>query len=273
MPTALASPISAPPVDAPPPPLAELRQASKKVSQSPTSTITAFRNISFRVNPGDRIGIFSVSNIESIAFVNCLAGVTPLDGGKLIHNCSVSWPLGTNESLDSKLSGYANALFAADLYSVAGEQAQDLTLIQELTGLDSEQFHRPVSTYKGLEKDRLRLAISLAFPFDLYTVSKISGWSLKDKGIVARRIRRFLNQRLSQGTIVMTAAGQPALVLRYCDQGVVIMDQSIVYRGDPEVCLEMIKDRRRLLREEQQNLLKDDEGLPAEDDQASLSFD
>ena len=273
MSTALASPISSPTADVTRSPLAELCRASKKVSQSPTSTITAFQNISFRVNSGDRIGVFSVGNIESIAFVNCLAGVTPLDAGKLIHNCSVSWPLGTNESLDAKLSGYANALFAADLYSIAGNQVQDLALIQELTGLDAHKFHQPVSTYKGLDKDRLRLAISLAFPFDLYTVGKIGGWSLKDKGIVARRIRRFLNQRLSQSTLVMTAAGQPGLVLRYCEEGVVIMNQSIVYRGDPEVCMEMIKDRRRSLRDERQNLLKDDEDLLAEDDQESLSFD
>lgn len=266
VPTVLVSPPSSTTADQTSPPLAELCRASKKVSQGPTATITAFRNLSYQVNEGDRVAVFSVTNAESIAFVNCLAGVIPLDAGKLVHRCNVSWPLGTNESLDNKLSGYANALFAADLYSVAGQQSQDVALIQELTGLGSEQFHQPISTYKGFDKDRLRLAISLAFPFDLYTVGKIGGWNLKDRGIVARRIRRFLNQRLADTTFVMTAAGQQALALRYCNHGIVIMDQSIVYSGDPEVCLEITRDRRRSLREEQQASLVDAEAAVEEED-------
>jgi hypothetical protein len=51
----------------------------------------------------------------------------------------------------------------------------------------------------------------------------------------------------------MTAAGQPLMALRYCEQGIVLMDRSIIYKGDPEICLEIVKDRRRSIRESLQS--------------------
>jgi hypothetical protein len=36
------------------------------------------------------------------------------------------------------------------------------------------------------------------------------------------------------------------LALDYCDEGIVLVGGSVIYRGDPEVCLELVKEEARM---------------------------
>lgn len=236
-------------------PLVALKSATKLLTNASTNTVRPiFKNLSLAINPGDRIGLFSSENIESLTLINCLAGITPLDKGKLIQNGAISWPLGANDTLDSKLSGYANAQFAVELYGKPGFANEELELILELSGLSREQFHQPYGTYKGLEKDHFKLSLSLAFDFDCYLIGRIGCWKQKTKDQKSPVVLKYMREKLEGKALAISSANQAVFAFRYCTKGVAIVDGSIVYSGDPEVCLEIIREHRQTISDRQQSL-------------------
>jgi len=245
----------------------EMRGASKRVVEGIDQSNRAFNDFSLNVYAGERLGIFAVNGFEANALVACLSGVEPLDSGSVEHRASVSWPLGTNDAFLGKLSGYVNARFAAEIYSQPGKIEDDMRLIQELAGLDEAMLHAPLTDWPAMNKACLKLAVSLAFEFDVVTVGRINCWDHRAIHPRAARIREHFEQRIAGRTLIVSASGQSNLAIDYCDEGLALVNGKLAYRGDPEVCLEMVKeesrrqkqDRRQRVNKRIADLLGDDD--------------
>jgi ABC-type polysaccharide/polyol phosphate transport system ATPase subunit len=227
-------------------PVLELKSASKDVVEGVNHRYSAFRNLSLSISPGERLAVFAVNASEAKALIACLSGVEPLDSGILEQRASVSWPMGTNDAFSNKLSGYINARFAAEVYSASARIEEDLTLIRELSGVPDEVFYSPLSDWPSHSKDALKLAVSLAFEFDVITVGRIGNWDHRSVHPRAVRMRRLFEERISGRTLVMCGNGQSQFALDYCDEGLVLVGGSVIYRGDPEVCLELVKEESKM---------------------------
>jgi ABC-type polysaccharide/polyol phosphate transport system ATPase subunit len=155
--------------------------------------------------------------------VACLSGVEPLDSGQLEQYSSVSWPLGSNDAFSSKLSGYVNARFAADIYGSGARIEDDMRLIRELAGVDDELFHKPLGSWPSQAKDALKLAVSLAFEFDVTMVGRVGNWDHRAIHPRAVRLRRLFEERIAGRTLVMSGNGQQNLALDYCDEGLALV--------------------------------------------------
>jgi ABC-type polysaccharide/polyol phosphate transport system ATPase subunit len=233
----------------------ELTNASKMVVEGVGRRYPAFLDLSLKIYPGERLGIFGVNAYEARTLVACLSGVEPLDQGQFEQRGSVSWPLGENDAFSGKVSGYANARFAAEVYSNSGRIAEDLRLIQDLAGVDDHVFHSPLGDWPGQLKDDLKLALPLPFDFDVVVVGQIgSDWDHRDRLPASEFIRQYFERWIDGSTLLIAANGQSDLALDYCDVGLAIVNARVVYRGDPEVCLQLVREeraRQRLQRREQ----------------------
>ncbi|MGB5134611.1 MAG: hypothetical protein WBN89_05490 [Prochlorococcaceae cyanobacterium] len=243
-------------------------QASKLLPHGVGTVRKAFVDLSLEIHRGERIALFSGNAYESRTLLECLSGIETPDQGSVLHHGSVSWPLGTNQAFDKKLSGYMNARFAAEIYSQSGRIDEDLKLIQELAGVDDRTFHEPLAAWRSAMRKSLELAVSLAFEFDATLVGKISSWNHRVRHPHAVRIRQVFEQRIEGRTLLVAAPGQHELALDYCDEGLVIFEGRLAYRGDVEVCMEMVKEEAQRLRAERRQrvnariarLLADDSG-------------
>lgn len=263
-------------------PIVKLHLVSKVLQLNVSQSRTVFSDLSLAINRGDRLAIFSVDPEDAASLVQCISGVELPDRGSVEHYGSSSWPIGTNQAFSGRLSGYANARFAAEIYSQPGCIETDLRLIQELTQVEDVVFHQPLSTWSGAMRESLRLAVSLAFDFDIISVAKISNWDFRSVHPHAMRIREIFEQRIDGRTLVMAAPGQNKLALEYCDEGVVLLDGSLTYRGDPEVCLELVKEvgkqrkleRRAQMKAHAQELLRQSQFSADEesDDEGDAAF-
>jgi phage gpG-like protein len=56
------------------------------------------------------------------------------------------------------------------------------------------------------------------------------------------RLRRLFEERIAGRTLVISGNGQQNLALDYCDDGLALVGGDVVYRGDPEVCVALIKE-------------------------------
>jgi capsular polysaccharide transport system ATP-binding protein len=246
----------------------EVRRASKRLPAGVNEVKKAFSDLSLAVNHGHRLGLFSVNNYEAHTLLECLSGVEKPDQGEVLHHGTVSWPVGTNQAFHKQLSGYANARFAAEVYSQPGCIEADLQLIQELTGADDTTFHEPIAAWQSQMRKTLELAVSLAFEFDVMAVGKISNWDYQDIHPRSVRIRELFEQRIDGRTLVMAAPGQNKLALEFCDEGLAIVEGQLMYCGDPEICLELVKEENQRLkferRQRQETIVAD---MLAQDDE------
>lgn len=240
----------------PPAAVIEMRRASKRLPAGVNEVKKAFTDVSLAVNHGHRLGLFSVNNYEAQTLLDCLAGVEKPDKGEVLHHASVSWPVGTNQAFAKQLSGYANARFAAEVYSQPGRIEADLQLIQELTGADDATFHEPMAAWPGQLKKALELAVSLAFEFDVMAVGKISNWDHQAIHPQSVRIRELFEQRIDGRTLVIAAPGQNKLALEFCDEGLAIVEGRLLYRGDPEICLELVREETQRFKHERRQRVK-----------------
>jgi capsular polysaccharide transport system ATP-binding protein len=223
-------------------PVIEVRQASKLLPEGVSDVKKAFVNINLDIYYGQRVAFFSVNNYESRALIECLSGIAQVDRGEILHHGSVSWPVGTNQAFDKKLSGFSNAQFAAEIYSQPGCVNDDLRLIQELAGVDDETFHEPLAAWKSSARKSLELAVSLAFEFDVMVVGKIDVWNHRAVHPASVRIRNLFESRIEGRSLLIAANDQPQLAIDYCDEAIVIIDGYVCYRGDPEVCHRLVKE-------------------------------
>jgi len=235
--------------------IVQLRDASKKVVEGVNQTYPAFTNLSLDIFPGQKLGIFAVNGPVSRARVGCLSGVEALDSGTLEQSCSVSWPLGTNEAFSSKLSGYVNARFAAEVYSSPGQVESDLRLIKELSGISDRIYHEPFGDWPNAQKDALKFAVSLAFDFDVIAVGRLKSWDHRSLHPKSVRIRDCFERRIAGRALLVSANGQTDLALDYCDEGLALVNGQLVYRGDPEVCLQLVKEESRRQKLERREML------------------
>lgn len=227
----------------------EMRGASKRVVEGFNHSYRAFYDLSLDIFAGERIGIFAANGFEAKALVACISGVERLDAGTVDHYASVSWPLGVNDALESKLSGYVNALFAAEIYSRPGQIDKDVRLIRELAGVDEIMFHKPLADWPSALRDLLKLVMPLAFEFDVVVVGRTTGWNHRAIHPNSVFIRKYFEQRIEGRTLIVSGNAQSNLAIDYCHDGIALIDGKILYRGDPEVCMQMAKEESKRLRE------------------------
>lgn len=231
-------------------PILALRNATKIVVEGSNYSFPAFKNLSLDVFPGERLAFFAVNKAESQALVSCLSGVEPLDAGRLEQRGSISWPVGTNGAFSGKLSGYINARFAAEVYSQPGQIEADLQRIQAMADVPDQLFHQPFGEWPGFKKDALKLAVSLAFDFDVTTVLTIGAWNHRSPYPRDVMIRERFEGLIEGRTLVVCANGQNGFAMDYCDEGLALVQGGLVYRGDPEVCLQLVRDESQRLKQE-----------------------
>jgi ABC-type polysaccharide/polyol phosphate transport system ATPase subunit len=149
-----------------------------------------------------------------------------------------------------------------------------MRLIQEIVRVDDTVFHKPIGDWPSSLKDLFKLAVSLAFDFDVITVGRINCWDHRALHPHAVRIRKLFEQRIDGRTLIVSANGQNSFAIDYCDEGLAIVNGDLAYRGDPEVCLELVKEESRRQKQERRQrvnsriaqLLEQEE---AEDDSGS----
>jgi hypothetical protein len=101
-------------------------------------------------------------------------------------------------------------------------------------------------------------------------VGKISNWDYQDIHPRSVRIRELFEQRVDGSTLVIAAPGQNKFALEFCDEGLAIVEGQMMYCGDPEICLELVKEENQRLkferRQRQQAIVADMLAQDGEDD-------
>ncbi|WP_157665471.1 hypothetical protein [Cyanobium sp. NIES-981] len=216
---------------------------TKRSSTGGSAPNVVLDDITYTIPPGKRLAVFSGSQESSRAFLNCLAGHEPISSGNLLVAGCSSWVIGSRMPLMPALSARANAEFLVSLYGVYEDDTRELDFIRQLCDL-GELFDEPLEKYSVGMKDRLKLALALAFQFEIYPVMRWDGWNCRSEVPFMRQVKRLVDRRLEGRTVIVEASGSQSFARDYCSEGIVLKDGKVIFQGSLDESAVLAKEVR-----------------------------
>ncbi|EDY38592.1 putative ABC transporter involved in polysaccharide efflux [Cyanobium sp. PCC 7001] len=219
------------------------KNVTRRVSLGGTRSLAALDDVSITIPAGSRLALFADGMETSRAFLSCLAGHDPISSGTLLVGGCSSWVIGSRMPLMPSLSGRDNADFLISVYGVYDDDTRELDFIEKLCDL-GELFDQPLEKYSSGMKDRFKLALSLAFQFDVYPVMRFDGWNCRSEVPFMQQVKRLVDRRLEGRTLIAEASGSQSFARDYCTTGIVFKDGQIILQGTPDECATLAKEVR-----------------------------
>ncbi|WP_370253626.1 ABC transporter ATP-binding protein [Nioella sp.] len=155
---------------------------------------------SFRVEPGQSLGILAPNGTGKTTVINMMAGLEKPDEGNIIRTSRISFPLGFMGGVIPKLSATENARYIAQLYGLDPDYVE--AFCRWLCDLE-EYFDRPLGTYSAGMKARFQFSLMLALEFDIYLIDE--GMPRTTDAEFNRKAGSILADRLKSATVIIVS--------------------------------------------------------------------
>lgn len=178
---------------------------------------------SFTVEPGINLGILAKNGTGKTTVINMMAGLEKPDSGKIVRNCSVSFPLGFMGGLENKHTATENVRYIAALYSLDQDEVE--AFCRWLCDI-GEYFDMPLGTYSQGMRARLALSLMLAIRFDVYLVDE--GMPTTTDVAFNRRAGGVMREKFEAATLVIVSHDMEILS-RFCTSAAVMHDGKMYF--------------------------------------------
>ena len=173
---------------------------------------------SFRIEPGNSLGILAANGSGKTTIINMMAGLEKPDEGRVRRTSRISFPLGFMGGVISKHTAAENARYIARLYGLDPDYIESFS--RYVCGID-EYFDMPVGVYSAGMRSRFAFSLLLALDFDYYLIDEGMP-STTDAGF-NQRAGSILRQRLENATVVIVSH-QAETLQKFCRQAAVLKD-------------------------------------------------
>jgi capsular polysaccharide transport system ATP-binding protein len=171
---------------------------------------------SFRVEPGQSLGILAPNGTGKTTLIKMMAGLEKPVEGEIRRGCRISFPLGFMGGLVSRHSGRENSRYIARLYGLDPDYVE--AFCRWLCDID-EYWEMPVGTYSSGMRGRLSFALLLALDFDMYLIDE--GMPANTDVEFNRKAGSLLQERLEKTSIVIVSH-QPETLEKYAKSAAVL---------------------------------------------------
>ncbi len=179
-------------------------------------------NVNATFPSGESVGLLGRNGAGKSTLMKIIAGTIDLDGGRVISDGTVSWPVGFSGSFNGELTGAQNVRFIARVYGVDTDSLLDF--VAQFAEL-GEHFHLPVRSYSSGMKARLAFGLSMGVDFDTYLVDEST--AVGDAAFRNKSKAYFLD-RLSKSSAIVVSHGIK-LLRDICTSGAVLENGHLVY--------------------------------------------
>ena len=207
-----------------------LQNLSKRY-RTAAGTRVVLDNVCATFPSGKSIGILGLNGAGKSTLVRIIGDAEPADGGRVVSEGRISWPLGYTGGFQSALTARENARFVARIYGEDPRYIEDFTA--EFSELGS-YFDVPLRSYSAGMRGRFAFSVSLACNFDYYLVDEaLETGDARYK----EKFRLAFEERRAQASVILVSHNEQT-VRRNCDMA------AILHEGRLKV-YEDIKDAMR----------------------------
>ena len=189
----------------------------------------ALRHVSFRVAPGEALGVVGQNGAGKSTLLKLVTGTARANEGQVAASGRVSAILELGMGFDPELSGRENCRHAAGLMGHDGAAiAGMLPAVEEFAEV-GDYFDQPVRTYSSGMQMRVAFAVATAVRPDLLIVDE--ALSVGDAYFQHKSFARIREFR-EQGTALLIVSHDRSSVTQLCDRAL-LLDQGRLLKDGP----------------------------------------
>jgi lipopolysaccharide transport system ATP-binding protein len=196
--------------------------------------VDAIRNLTFKVEHGERVGIIGSNGSGKSTLLRALAGIYPVKKGTVQVQGSIGTLLDTTLGFETESTGRENIYYRG---VSMGYSPKDLRAVEQeiIQFADLHEFiDLPMRTYSAGMYVRLGFAISTQFSPDVLLIDEV--FAAGDAAFAARAVDRMLRMVSRSGIMVM-ASHDMSLLARICSRVLWLNKGVLVRDGPPQVVL------------------------------------
>jgi len=186
------------------------------------------REVTFAAGPGEAVALIGPSGAGKTTLLRAIAGIFPVDEGRLEVRGRVGSLLSIDAGLMSSLTGRENASLLGVLNGLSRRAARSaLETVKELSGL-GDAFERPVSSYSQGMRARLGFAVAEEARPEILLLDEVhEALDHEYRELVERHTLSLLDR----GGIVVAAGHDHPLLARLCTRALLLEGGRIVADG------------------------------------------
>lgn len=194
----------------------------------------ALKDISFKIEKGDVVGILGTNGSGKSTLSLILAGISEIDSGNMIINGEQAL-ISINTGLNNQLTGLENIRVKGALLGLSRKEIEEITEgVIEFAEL-GDFLYQPVKKYSSGMKSRLGFSISLALNPDIFIVDE--ALSVGDKGFAKKCMDRMIKLRDSENKTIFFVSHSLPQVRGFCKTVMWIEGGKLIEIGEVnEVC-------------------------------------
>jgi ABC-2 type transport system ATP-binding protein/lipopolysaccharide transport system ATP-binding protein len=216
-----------------------LRHATARLRHLSTGSdrkvIRALRDVSLRLEDGDRLGLVGHNGAGKSTLLRVMAGIYEPTRGRVLADGTITILSRMLPGLDLEDDGYGNLLIAGMLLGMTRDQvAGKMPAIEELSELDTF-LSFPVRTYSSGMIARLGFSLMTAVDSSILLIDESIATS--DASFTARAVVR-INEVMDDGKILVLASHSLDLVRAMCNKVALVHGGRIAAIGPVEEMLD-----------------------------------
>ncbi len=197
-----------------------------------------FKNVNIKMPTDTSIAILGPNGAGKSTLVRMLGGADYPNKGEISSDKKISWPLGLQGGLQGSMSGRENVRFVARIngYQYTKEIEQNVADFAEI----GAYFDEPVKTYSSGMKARVAFGLTMAFDFD-FDVLLIDELGAVGDANFRKKSQTLLESKFEKTKLIMVSHSMGEL-RKYCQAGLVIKEQSLVFFPSLEDAIEQYEE-------------------------------
>ena len=164
---------------------------------------------------GQRVALLGRNGAGKSSLLKMIAGTMDPDGGDVLSDGTISWPVGYAGSFHPDLTGAQNVRFLARVYGVDTDELMDF--VADFADI-GPHFHLPVRHYSSGMRAKLAFGVSMGVHFDWYLVDEST--AVGDAAF-RRKSNEYFMDRMHSGSAIVVSHGLKML-RDLCTMGAVI---------------------------------------------------
>ena len=172
-----------------------------------------FRDLSFTFPPKANVGLIGRNGAGKSTLLRLLAGTDRPDSGRIVTDCSLSWPVGLSGGFVTNLTARENVQFVCRVQGAEGDEMREKVRFVEEFASIGEYFDLPMRSFSTGMRSRVAFGLSMAFDFDYYLIDEVMAVGDAQFKAVSRKV---LEARLQEANVILTSHSMND-IRQHCD--------------------------------------------------------